>query len=266
MPPRRKKTPKAKPAEPAPRKASVTTLLPPIKPADEHLNLDDKSYEIQGKSWTERAAIRLGKLFAFETAIGDDARNETVIKFLKNQPGISKTEDDDDAVWEPVRFLGAGAYGRVGLWNKTSKEGKTLDTVAVKEMDRADAAGDAKWEPANPKEPRLPREVAINRDINIKDATHSTYVRGYKFGTLRDRGRMFMRPYEHGDVDFARRMYMIYGWFLPEWYIWSFTLDMCDSLEAMDSSPPADTKYEDKKWRGRKKPKYAALKTAHKVR
>ena len=90
-------------------------------------------------------------------------------------------------------IVGAGAFGRVALLIKKTKNGQVLDSLALKEADH-------KWKDreARPGEKNLPIEVAINRDVNTHDAVHTAYLRGYKYGKQTKRGRLYLRHYKYG--------------------------------------------------------------------
>lgn len=44
------------------------------------------------------------------------------------------TDLDDDEVWRPVRPLGEGGFGCVGLWQKFDRNGTVIDSMAIKQQ------------------------------------------------------------------------------------------------------------------------------------
>jgi serine/threonine protein kinase len=151
--------------------------------------------------------------------------------------------------------VGAGSFGRVALLVKKSPDGQTLDTLALKEADHMWVSREARKG-----EPNLPIEVAINRDLNTHDAVHISYLRSYKYGKSTKRGRLYLRHYQYGkyntfpkqtladlyfpqgDLDLLHKAYLVYGHWLPEWFIYEVLRDFCKSLKALDEAPPVDTK------------------------
>lgn len=235
-----KKSSSRKPSSPkrAQSKLAVATILPavPKQPPQQTLDLD--VYEVGGLVW-EMAAVGT-PLVSFIGLVSDaklrkqkDSQIPRLLNFLLSKPGVE--EDDVGSEWTCARYLGAGSFGRVGLWVKKSKDGKVVDTVAIKEADRA-------WRPANTQDVNLPIEVAINRDLNIHDQTHINYLRGYRYGKATQRGRLYLRHYKYGDLDMLHKAYAIYGHWLPEWFCFELLRDFCKSLKALSQPPPQDTK------------------------
>lgn len=71
---------------------------------------------------------------------GSHAARNHAVDFMMSEHGISVSADnathqaaDSDSVWEPIRILGAGAFGRVGLWSKVNSRGEGIDDIAIKQ-------------------------------------------------------------------------------------------------------------------------------------
>jgi hypothetical protein len=150
---------------------------------------------------------------------------------LFTNPAIEDGKDQD--LWEFVRYLGGGNFGRAALWEKIGKNNKVIETVVVKEIEEFTAASILDQE--------LPQEVAIQRDLNINNNSTIVYLRNYKFGHATQTGRLYMRHYEYGDLHRLYRLNLIYGHFLPEWFICEVILDFCEALKTFELEPPRDT-------------------------
>ncbi|ETN36353.1 uncharacterized protein HMPREF1541_08630 [Cyphellophora europaea CBS 101466] len=234
MPPKKQKG-----VAPKPKKASekVTDILP-AQLQNPPVFLDLDAYGVVGKSWTKDSSVGLLTLLDSYTdgkLIGRNIDTLKLMKFLQSKPGVEEDEGDDQ--WKLVRYLGAGTFGRVGLWVKISEDGELLDSIAIKEADHM-------WmnREANKREPNLPIEVAIQRDLNTYDATSISYLRNYKYGAATRRGRLYLKHYKYGNLDLLHKAYAIYGHWLPEWFCYEILLDFCASLRALDQPPPEDTK------------------------
>lgn len=91
-----------------------------------------------------------------------------------------QTEKED--AWQPSRFLGAGSYGVVGSWVKKDKTGKTVDEIAIKEIQRQkikdkypkerypEVIREQSWDPSRSE--ALLREAVIQKQLNL-DQTES---------------------------------------------------------------------------------------------
>lgn len=235
--------PKKKQSQPKKNLTQKTKQVPKILPAEptdppQPLSLD--TYEVDGKVWL-LASNNINLSSFIDTLTdgnlpGPSKDVSKIINFLLSNPGVE--EGEDDAQWKFNRYLGAGSFGRVGLWAKESPGGEVLDRIAVKEADH-------QWvnREATKAEPNLPMEVAINRDLNTYDATHVAYLRNYKYGGRAcPRGRLYLKHYKYGDLDKLHKAYAIYGHWLPEWFLYEVLRDLCASVIALNKPPPTDTK------------------------
>lgn len=225
--------------------AQKTKQIPktlPAEPQNPPLPLSLETYEVDGKAWL--LASNNVNLSSFIDTLTDGKLHGPgkdvfkIMNFLLSNPGIE--EGEEDAQWTFSRYLGAGSFGRVGLWAKESPKGEVLDRIAVKEADH-------RWvnREATKAEPNLPMEVAINRDLNTYDAIHIAYLRNYKYGGQAcPRGRLYLKHYKYGDIDMLHKAYAIYGHWLPEWFLHEALRDLCASVIALNKPPPADTKVE----------------------
>lgn len=223
------------------QKSKQESKILPLEPQNPPQPLSLDTYEVDGKVWL-LASSNLS-LSSFVDPLTDGklhSGDKDVVKllsFLIGNPGVEE-ESESGGQWRFTRYLGAGSFGRVGLWVKESADGEFLDRVAIKELDHEWVGREATKD-----EPNLPMEVAINRDVNTYDATHIAYLRNYKYGGRAcPRGRLYLKHYKYGDLDRLHKAYAIYGHWVPEWFCYEVLRDLCVSLTALSQPPPLDTK------------------------
>ncbi|KPI42130.1 uncharacterized protein AB675_5398 [Cyphellophora attinorum] len=193
-------------------------LLPETRNDDD---LDLSTYQTTSDTWLQKSYIPMARvLHWFGLNAKPHALKSQYHDFMFCDTGLPSTEKE---TWEARKFLGAGGFGRVGFWVKIQRDGTIIDRVAIKELDEI--------YPASPRSLLLPKEVVINRDLNLADKEYVCYLRGYKYNSGLGKGRMYMRAYEHGDLDTLLKRYRIYGYFLPERFILEFLSHMCIDLK-----------------------------------
>lgn len=157
-------------------------------------------------------------------------------------------DNAEDAQWLPVRMLGEGGFGRVGLWEKRDATDGKIDELVCKETDLRLEAN-----PYYPEEvdeevgrPRLLREAVIQRDINKQYPGVTPHLRRYKFlaerrGLVEGRYRFYMEFCPHGTLERLRRLYRCWDTYLPEVFVWHVFLRLATAGEALRAAPPDDT-------------------------
>jgi hypothetical protein len=107
-----------------------------------------------------------------------NAKRPDMITFMKRR--LLYADDDEDVKqWGPVRILGAGGFGRVGLWEKRNVENVTVDRLVCKEIP---------WDPEMMEQefdsdfyPRVLSEAVIQNDLHANSSRLFPEVRNYKF-------------------------------------------------------------------------------------
>jgi hypothetical protein len=124
-----------------------------------------------------------------QNSANDRAQNRP--NWLNSRPYKDLTRTTEDLTWEGARFVGAGAYGVVGLWVRRGATNTITDQMVVKN------AVPTWWAWKDPDEWRgkLPREVHMHQLVD------STRTHGSHSSLIRHRGhRLMMR----------RKMYRLY--------------------------------------------------------
>ncbi|KAK6369883.1 hypothetical protein LTS17_009333 [Exophiala oligosperma] len=162
-----------------------------------------------------------------------------MLKFL-----LFERDNADDEEWGPVRMLGSGSYGHVGLWQKRDGTNKIVDELALKEDDMDEILQWREVEYAGFE--RLLKEVVIQKDLNFKDESVAPHVRGYKFMIDKPdrsvgRYRTYLEYCGHGTLARLVRAYRAWDTHLPEVFIWHVFYRLASSCEALRDTPPPDS-------------------------
>lgn len=151
-----------------------------------------------------------------------------------------ESENAKDEEWGPVRMLGSGSYGNVGLWQKRDGANNIVDELALKEDDMDEVL---QWrEVEYPGFERLLKEVVIQKDLNFKNENVAPHVRGYKFMIEKadrsmGRYRTYLEYCGHGTLARLFRAYRAWDTHLPEVFLWHVFYQLAKSCEALRAEP-----------------------------
>ncbi|EHY54144.1 hypothetical protein ABEF92_008341 [Exophiala dermatitidis] len=167
--------------------------------------------------------------------------------FMMQRPWFDEDFDKDDE-WGPVRLLGSGTYGLVGLWERRDANNMMLDEVAVKQVNWTKSKRSRISDEINAghNKPRLLREAVIQRDLNQKDERAAPHLRRYKYISdtrtdKRGRIRMYLEFCPHGSLEHLRRLYRAWDQYFPEVFVWHIFHSLAVGCEALRQPPPVDT-------------------------
>jgi hypothetical protein len=157
---------------------SDVRLLPEDTKSNEDLDLT--TYQTTDNTWLQKSYVPMARVLHW---LGLNAKPHALkshyYDFMFCDTGLPSTEGE---TWEARKLLGADGFGHVGLWVKVHQDGTIIDRVAIKEVDQI--------YPASPRSLFLPKEVVINRDLNLADKEYVCYLRGYKYNSALGKGRM----------------------------------------------------------------------------
>lgn len=157
----------------------------------------------------------------------------------------SSLAGSDDHQWEPVRILGAGNFGRVGLWRKRENS-ETIDEIAIKEANRLPSYMGYECERDGIEE-GLAMEAAINADLNSQpDSEHISFLRSFRFypGLKPDQHgnfRFYFNFCPYDNLDTIARRYRMWDEWLPEAFIWHLLIQLTKGLQTLEQPHPDDT-------------------------
>jgi serine/threonine protein kinase len=137
--------------------------------------------------------------------------------FLDSHPGIDAMVDS----WAPVRILGKGGFGLVGLWRRTGPDGEIEDEIAIKEIKVSillEVCG----------KPHLAEEAAIMQQLNRHEkyagfnggATSVIRLRNFRYYKNAQLWRFFIEFAPYGDLYALKYAYKSWDQYLPEEFLW----------------------------------------------
>ena len=155
--------------------------------------------------------------------------------------------------WGPIRPLGAGGWGRVGLWQKRDNQNRIIDEVVCKEQTyRHDQLAQTYEifhmnENEEPVMNRLTSEAVIQRDLNQQHPGVAPHLRGYKYiledrATKSGRYRYYLEYCPHNSLNRIHRLYRCWDTYLPEVFLWHVFHSLAAGCEALRDPPLEDNK------------------------
>ncbi|OQV06504.1 Protein kinase domain-containing protein [Cladophialophora immunda] len=177
-------------------------------------------------------------------AFGREAEDEA---FLRRRLYFEENVKDD-VEWGPVRLLGRGGYGIVGLWQKRDNKNQTIDEVVLKQTAYNSNETRVSAIELDPRAyPRHLIEAAIHKDINTQHPGVSPHLRQYKFiyeDRIHQQGRyrFYLEYCPHGSLYQLGRLYRCWDTYLPEVFVWHVFYSLAKACEALRDSPPADSR------------------------
>lgn len=170
--------------------------------------------------------------------------------FMRRYP-LFRDDPAEDAEWGPVRIVGEGGYGLVGLWEKRDKNNRTEDQIVIKQQS---ASEDAEYTYDLNAEyyPHLLQEAVIHRDLNQKAPGIFPKLRAYKYLKKPDKKprsgpvvpsayRMYLENCPYGDLAHLRRLYYMWDQPIPELFLWNVLVRLALGGEALRAPPPDDS-------------------------
>lgn len=159
---------------------------------------------------------------------------KSVSNFLDSTPG---TEEMDDS-WQPVRMLGKGSFGIVGLWQKIGRKGEIEDDVAIKEMEhpRHDDL-------CLQRDRRLPKEAVIMQQLNDAERRQdwsTNYIlrlRSFRNFPAAGRWRFYLENGQYGDLYKLLHSYRAWDSYFPEEFLWHVFNDLAKAAVVMHEGP-----------------------------
>ncbi|KIX94093.1 uncharacterized protein Z520_10119 [Fonsecaea multimorphosa CBS 102226] len=178
-------------------------------------------------------------------AFGKEKEQETFLrKYL-----FFEQDNDDDEEWGPVRLLGRGGHGLVGLWQKRDDNNRIVDEVVLKESrySRANSRAALAMESDPNAYPRHLAEAAIHKDINAQHPGVAPHLRKYKFfyHDINEREGRYRLYFEHcpfGTLGRLGHLYRCWDTYLPEVFVWYVFYSLAKACEALRDAPPFDSR------------------------
>lgn len=179
------------------------------------------------------------------------------LKVHKQKPNGNGWSDEAsyDDTWHAERLLGAGAFGRVGLWVQRDDKDQTIDEMAIKEQDYDK---DFIWIG------NIPEEAVHNELMNRGSLENIQRLRGFRsFATPSDnpvlkyqgrkgdrRWRYYLEYAPHGSLQRLIARYRAWNQYLPESFLWHIFDGLAQVLIAFDETTPDLNEHKNKHKRG----------------
>jgi serine/threonine protein kinase len=153
--------------------------------------------------------------------------------FLDSGPGHRRM----DETWQPVRALGNGGFGMVGLWEKRNCQGVLEDSVAIKETERSP---DYQLK----RNPSVAKEAVIMRQLYDAEQRHGwgkqnniLRLRSFKFFPSSRKWRFYLEFAEYEDLYKLLSSYKTWDTYLPEEYLWHVFHSLAKVAVVMEQGP-----------------------------
>ncbi|ERF73546.1 hypothetical protein EPUS_08753 [Endocarpon pusillum Z07020] len=142
----------------------------------------------------------------------------------------SATDLDDDTGWKPVRPLGKGGYGIVGLWQQTDNNGIVLDSLAIKQQRYRDHTLSQAQLTADS---GIAYEAGLMYQLNEQECPNIIKLRGFKDHPLERLWRFYLEYAEWGDLRRLETYYRAWNTYLPEEFLWQVFHDLANAALAL---------------------------------
>ncbi|KAL8932786.1 MAG: hypothetical protein Q9216_006677 [Gyalolechia sp. 2 TL-2023] len=172
---------------------------------------------------------------------GDEKRLERdAAEFIRSDHG------GYEVGWVGRKFLGQGASGRAGMWEKKDADGTVVDRVCIKQIqERTYSKYD--W--------NKPFEVQVMEDLQDEENNGTVQLRGYSRYPRSRAHRIYMEYCEHGDLErlisrYRSKRYVVDCRFkpseqstylgrqyIPEEFIWDAFYHLANACRALDQGP-----------------------------
>lgn len=191
-------------------------------------------------SWTHdpgKKKRRLERMKAQRKKAGKDFNDRTRDFALSN---IKYKGGKDNYSWECTGILGQGAFGIVGLWQQIGHDGRTMDSVAVKQVERDRDARVVECKDSTSGTYKVPMEALIMyemrgtptvcglRSLKRYDGREKTWRIFQEYcsgGTVRDMIKVYQEWNRKNPKDQRR---------IPRVYVWYVLYGLAKALVAMD--------------------------------
>lgn len=174
------------------------------------ISLDLRAFQASERSWALPVPQASTLLFFFKAAFY--WKTDEVI-FLN-----SATDLDDATDWRPVRPLGRGGYGLVGLWQKLGRNGTVLDSMAIKQQKYRE--NDASQACFTTGEDGMSYEAQLMHQFNRENCGNIIKLRGFKDNRPERLWRYYFEFAPHGDLRLLKTNYRAWNTYLPEEFLW----------------------------------------------
>lgn len=170
-------------------------------------SLDLSDFQAKASTWKHVKSDAFDNLFFFKAiALW---KFPTIISFLFSDPDLDNNKD-----WRPVRPLGQGGFGSVGLWQRFDKDGTVKDSIAIKQQ-RHPRSDQSKSEMILG-DKGLAKEAEIMRQLNDFEDPNIIKLRGFRNHAREELWRFYLEFAPWGDLRLLINNYCAWNTHFPE--------------------------------------------------
>jgi serine/threonine protein kinase len=150
---------------------------------------------------------------------------------------LSTTDIDDDEgdhLWEPVRPLGQGGFGIVGLWEKRDEQRRLVDSMAIKQQRYM--RGPVQ-ELMTDSKTGLSKEAFIMYQLNQAGNENIILLRSFKDNDIERLWRFYLEYSPGGDLEQLRSNYIAWNTYLPEPFLWHVFEGLASAASTLHTGP-----------------------------
>lgn len=198
-------------------------MVPPV-------SLDLFNFQATASSWRHVLPNAFGGLFFYKA---NNFWSQEEVIFLHTEPDF-----DYPAGWRPVRPLGKGGYGMVGLWQRFDDTGQVVDSIAIKQQ---------QYNP-NPDHQEkmqvgfngLAMEAALMEQLNRDANPNIITLKGFKNNLSEKLWRFYFEFAPWGDLHVLKHNYAAWNTYFPEEFLWHIFHGLANAALKMEVGPFQD--------------------------
>jgi serine/threonine protein kinase len=191
------------------------------------ITLDLLNFQASASSWRTLLPNALLDLFFFKAAF---LWGQEEVEFLN-----SATDLEDATGWRPVRPLGKGAYGIVGLWQRFDHTDTVIDSIAIKQQKYLD--DQRRQEAIQVGSNGLAKEAELMGQLNRDQNPNIILLRGFKNNTPERLWRFYFEFAPWGDLSILIHNYRAWNTYFPEEFLWHIFHGLANATLKMEGGP-----------------------------
>lgn len=148
----------------------------------------------------------------------------------------SDTDLENPDQWKPVRPLGKGGFGMVGLWQRLSRYGTVVDSLAIKQEKQPERLVDYKLKTVGYN--GMTKEAMLTIMVN-PEGFHKNMVqlRGFRSNRPSKLWRYYLSFAPHGDLRLLMNKYRGWNTYFPEEFLWQIFHGLANAVQTLEKGP-----------------------------
>lgn len=192
------------------------------------IKLDLKNFSAKATTWIDIPARALKDTFFYEAI---HLWPTTGVAFLTSDTDLDD-DTDDDTGWKPIRLLGEGGFGLVGLWQKFASDNRVIDSIAIKQQRRGSSPVVG--------EEGLAMEAALMHSLNTPPDQNIIWLRSFKSHHKQGLWRFYFEFAQWGDLYTLKNHYQAWNTYLPEEFLWQLFNSLAAAAIRLERGPFPD--------------------------